>query len=390
MYNKIMNSIKESYIQLILNHMIGLKEGEKLSINCTDQSLEFAHLLAKRATEISHVPAMIVYIKDGKVESVNQFDPLDNYYTKETGVAMIHLASFNLPRYTGNEELSAPLLQCFSLLSDPIELERRIGVPFSTIYIPNDDWSSFVFGPETDSNELWLLLSDILSLDDEFDSLYNMQHNLLWQRCEKLKKMDIKGLIIENDNTFLNLPLCKTKSISTSAMKINNRTFFPSLPCEDTVILIDKTKAFGKFSTTKPFKLFDTIINNANFTLENGKIVKYDLSDKNPLFERYLNFDESSAFVGQVILCDEMTRINRFDGVFGIPCLDRMRSTHISLGGVDNQDINLSTLEEVENNNINTSFIHLDLPIGNEDTRIYAITEKDEKFLIQEDGIFID
>lgn len=67
-----------------------------------------------------------------------------------------------------------------------------------------------------------------------------------------------------------------------------------------------------------------------------------------------------------------------------------MRSTTLSLGGVDINTINFSSMEEVEQLNINTAFVHLELPLGSQDLQIYGILENGERIQIVEDGLFLD
>lgn len=386
-----MNNYSDAYADLILNHMLGLKEGEKLYINCTVETVEFAHKVAKLAAEIAHISSFVVFIEKGKVEAVDEFEPNGKYMIKESGVAMLHLASFNCPSLEEDSELTAPLLQQFSLLAEPIDTERRIGVPWANVYVPTQSWAQFLLGEEATIDQLWMQLAQVLSLDDDYKALYNTQHKLLSTRCKKVQNYNFKTLELENGNTKLTLPvITKAKVASTASNLKNVRNYFPTLPCEDVVILVDKTKVEGRLYTTKPFKLFDKIINKAYFKIEKGKVVDYDLEEYNSLFKLYSEVDEAASRVGQLILCDELTLISQTDGLFGVPALDRMRSTTLSLGGVDINTINFSSMEEVEQLNINTAFVHLELPLGSQDLQIYGILENGERIQIVEDGLFLD
>jgi Leucyl aminopeptidase (aminopeptidase T) len=386
-----MNNFSDNYADLILNRMICLKVGEKLSINCTAETAEFAHKLARMATEISRVPALIVFIENGKVESVDQFDPEGLHVTEEKGLAMVHLASFSCPEYNAEEELTAPLLQRFSLLSDPIDLERRIGVPWATIWVPTDEWARFVLGEDATVDQLWSALGDVLSLDEDYNALFSTQHKLLTERSKKLNNLEIESLTLEGKGTRLTLPVVKGAIPSTTASVLHEtRNFFPTLPCEDTVILLDKTKGNGYFTATKPFKLFDKVIDSARFELTDGKITKIEMSNAAALFSAYLSSDADASRIGEVILCDELTRISESDLTLGIPLMDRMRSLSISLGGVDGASIPFTTMEEVEKANINCAFTHLEIPIGSRDMCVTANLSDGSSFLIMEDGIFQD
>lgn len=386
-----MNNFSQYYADLILNQMIKLKVGEKLSINCTKETAPFAHLLAKEAAALSQVSSLVLNIENGKVDSVDQFDPEGFAAVKEKGVAMVHLSSFSCPEYSQGLELTAPVLQQFSLLSEPIELERRISVPWANIYVPTQRWANFVLGEDANEDQMWLLLADLLSLDDDYNSLFNTQHALLLQRCKKLQSLKLKKLLIECGDSHLECEIAKDTLFSSSASVVQgNRAFFPTLPCEDVVALIDKKSANGTIYTTKPFKLFDTIIPKASFTINNGIVESFDAGEYNALLNRYFNFDKDARKVGQIILCDELTRANANEYALGIPAMDRMRTTCITFGGVDIASLHFKTLEEVEERNINTGFIHLDVPIGSEELQIIGITEDGKKVQLVEDGLFQD
>ncbi len=386
-----MNNFSRYYADLILNQMIKLKVGEKLSINCTKETSTFAHLLAKEAATLSQVPSLVLNIENGKVDSVDQFDPEGFSTVKEKGVAMVHLSSFSCPEYSQDIELTAPVLQQFSLLSEPIELERRISVPWANIYVPTQAWANFVLGEDATEDQMWMLLADLLSLDDDYESLFNTQHALLMQRCKKLQSLKVQKLILDNNETHLEAELVKDALISSTASIVQgNRAFFPTLPCEDIIALIDKKSANGILHTTKPFKLFDKVIPEASFKIVNGIVESFEAGEYNSLLNRFFSFDMDARKVGQLIMCDELTRANANEYTLGIPVMDRMRTTCITFGGVDISSIPFKTLEEVDAHNINTGFIHLDVPVGSEDLQIFGITEDEKKVQLVEDGLFQD
>lgn len=387
-----METYAQKYAALIVKDMLRLERGEKLSINCTEDTIEFAHMLAHTATEETGLPVSLVFIENGKVESVDEIDPEDMQKIQPKGFAMVHLATFRNPIRKEGSELDAPLLQDFALLAEPVDLERRIAVPWATVYVPTPAWAEFMFGPGATTDQVWLLLSDLLQLDsDDASSLYSMQRKILEMRMEKLEKLHITALELESENTHLFLPLVKDAVFGTSAGRLaSGRVFYPILPCEDIFIPLDMNGAKGEAVITHPFRLFDRIIDEASFHIENGEVTGCMVRNGEKYFQDYLNIDKESRKVGELVICDEMTRASRIEQTFGIPLLDRMRSTHLCLGATNGACLRQKDLETAVAMGANTGFARLELPIGNDEMDIYAITAEGEKVKIVEDGLFLE
>ena len=54
-----MNTISERYASYIINRQLRLETGEKLTVNCNEDTLEFAGTLSKMAAEATGVPVQL-------------------------------------------------------------------------------------------------------------------------------------------------------------------------------------------------------------------------------------------------------------------------------------------------------------------------------------------
>lgn len=383
-----MNFYADKYAHYIVNRMLRLEEGEKLSINCNEDTLPFAHVVAHEAAETTGQSVSLVYIENGKVESVDEIDP--SYQVKsDKGVAMLHLASF--PSFDMDAELDAKALQEFRLLSDPIFLDRRISVPWATAYVPTTKWAEFVYGTGATTDKLWMDLADLLELEDE-DSvdLTETLEKVLSLRAQKLNSLKAITLKLESSTCELTLPLALDYKATPSAAKLKNgRTFYPSLPCEDISVALDFTKANGHFDTTLPFRLFDRIFENASITIKDGEISGFSLEGGSGYINKFINIDKLSKNVGELILCDGMTHSSFFKKALGLPNYDRMRTTSIVFGGVNPEGITLEDEAALDGSKLNTSFARLELPLGSDSLKITAINQFGKESVIMEDGVFI-
>ena len=335
----------DKYAYFIIHRMLRLEEGERLTLHANEETIEFAHKVAHEAAESSGVTVSLVYIENGRVESVDEIAP--SYREKEAkSDCLLNLASFTPSVFREDEELDAPSLQRHRLLSDPVFLDRRISIPYAVAYVPTAAWAQFIYGAGATADRLWLDLAEFLSLDDEDGS---SAEKILTQRAAVLNSLGIRSLQLEADNISLSADLADGARINTTAMNLNGRRFFcPSLPCEDLIFPVNFRSARGSFRSTYPFRLFDRVFDSASFTVKDGKIAS--VSGIEPAYiNRYMNIDERAAFAGDVTLDDEA---------------------------------------QLEASGLNTSFARLEVPVGSRQLSVAAKLSDGRTVSIFEDGVF--
>ena len=70
-----MNYLADRYAHYIVHRMLRLEEGEKLTVNADEESMEFSHKVAHEAAESSGVAVALISIENGKVQSVDEIEP---------------------------------------------------------------------------------------------------------------------------------------------------------------------------------------------------------------------------------------------------------------------------------------------------------------------------
>ncbi|MDY5908972.1 MAG: aminopeptidase [Bullifex sp.] len=383
-----MNTISERYASYIINRQLRLETGEKLTVNCNEDTLEFAGTLSKMAAEATGVPVQLVYIRDGKVETVEEVDP--DFTAKANGKAvMVHLASFPSFKALDESDLSARELQEYRLIAEPVITDRQISVPWATVYVPTAAWAEFVYGQGATTDSLWLMISDMLALDREGIDLM-IRDSIHTSRRKRIEDERITDIFIKGPTADLHLKRNRRARITGTLSTLRDgRSFEPTSPAEDTVIALDEFSGEGTFRTTYPFRLFDRVFQDAAVTIENGRIKSFSTEGGALHASKYLNIDEESGRVGELAIADGYTPVSRVRVASGIPALDQMRTTSLVFGGITPAAVTPGSDEELKQDGVNTSFVRLVLPIGDMETEIKAYTEDGRYITLMEDGIML-
>ena len=383
-----MNTISERYASYIINRQLRLETGEKLTVNCNEDTLEFAGTLSKMAAEATGVPVQLVYIRDGKVETVEEVDP--DFTAKANGRAvMVHLASFPSFKALDESDLSARELQEYRLIAEPVITDRQISVPWATVYVPTAAWAEFVYGQGATTDSLWLMISDMLALDREGIDLM-IRDSIHTSRRKRIEDERITDIFIKGPSADLHLKRNRRARITGTLSTLRDgRSFEPTSPAEDTVIALDEFSGEGTFRTTYPFRLFDRVFQDAAVTIENGRIKSFSTEGGALHASKYLNLDEESGRVGELAIADGYTPVSRMRVASGIPALDQMRTTSLVFGGITPAAVTPGSDEELKQDGVNTSFVRLVLPIGDMETEIKAYTEDGRYITLMEDGIML-
>lgn len=383
-----MNTISERYASYIINRQLRLETGEKLTVNCNEDTLEFAGTLSKMAAEATGVPVQLVYIRDGKVETVEEVDP--DFTANANGRAvMVHLASFPSFKALDESDLSARELQEYRLIAEPVITDRQISVPWATVYVPTAAWAEFVYGQGATTDSLWLMISDMLALDREGIDLM-IRDSIHTSRRKRIEDERITDIFIKGPSADLHLKRNRRARITGTLSTLRDgRSFEPTSPAEDTVIALDEFSGEGTFRTTYPFRLFDRVFQDAAVTIENGRIKSFSTEGGALHVSKYLNIDEESGRVGELAIADGYTPVSRVRVASGIPALDQMRTTSLVFGGITPAAVTPGSDEELKQDGVNTSFVRLVLPIGDMETEIKAYTEDGRYITLMEDGIML-
>lgn len=154
------------------------------------------------------------------------------------------------------------------------------------------------------------------------------------------------------------------------------------------------TKTEGTVFSTKSLNLYGSyVVDSFGLEFANGKVVKIITQNDEDYkqIDSLIHTDDCSAFLGECALVERNSVPSLKDTLYYHALLDEQADCHLALGfgfpeairgGLD------MTKQELINNGVNLSGIHVDFMIGTDDLQIEADTKKGKK-LIYKDGKYI-
>ena len=199
--------------------------------------------------------------------------------------------------------------------------------------------------------------------------------NKLKQRCKLLDEKHFTRLHFIGDGTDLWIIPMKTRdwgsAVWTSETGIE---YVGNIPTEEVGIAPDFRETEGTMFCPIPSLVYGTMVKNAWFVFEHGKVVDYGAESGKEALDSLLKTDEGARYAGEAALIDVSSPISRSNLVFGNILLDENASCHIALGSAYPPRFAMSyTPDQLREIGCNVSRIHHDFMIGSKHTTVYGI-----------------
>ena len=213
-----------TYAQKVLSVLLRLQQGEALSINTEESDFGFARLIAIKACEMTGVPARIVVTVNGRPSDVVDIDPEGSagQITSRVLLRLEHVSDRELPAgysETDVEPDDFPTLKRMGHLAEPIELNRRIALPWCVVPA-NIDMSAMI-----DSDK-------VLAAD---------------YRRRYLNSLDLASLSLDGDGTSLLLSFPVLSRFTGGTQKLTSgRSFLSSVDYDRLYRIVDCQTAEGR------------------------------------------------------------------------------------------------------------------------------------------------
>ena len=279
-----MNMLMERYADIILRRALRLREGDVLSINAESENSDFAHLIARKAREITGNGSYIQNIENGKVTATEE--AASDYAIEKKPTALLYLPVYRSYMKAERGKLfTAPEIQRFRHLSDPLDNSDPM-IPFASAPVPSSDWGK-VLDEDGDISLPSTLLSDLLGLGEDDYLAGGEDTDLILYERDRLNGFNLKkGRIRDEDGTDLEFSFLEGSQFMSSIMVLpDGRKFIPTIYASDIFRALEKTSAEGYFTATKPFMLFGHIVRSFSARVEHGKITDFSTDSVSmPLF----------------------------------------------------------------------------------------------------------
>ncbi|MBK5201131.1 MAG: aminopeptidase [Spirochaetaceae bacterium] len=389
-----MDSIFDIYAQLVCTGQLRLRVSDVLSINSEESTYDFALLLARKACNMTKLTVNIVVTKNGKVIEEVPMEPeiIDIYKPHPGTPVMCRILDLDEYKYYNNDDISKVSnnlieINKFGNLSDPLVLNRRISVPWTTVIMPSFSFAQALL-EEAEEGDQHRLLEVLYRLDQEDPEVYwHNQSTLISFRKNLLNSLGDGIIKLENGSSNFMAKILNKSNWAGGITKLrDNREFYHKLPSQNLHTTLDNKSGVGIISASRNFHLFGKIVKNASFTIDNGRVTDFSASEGYDALNVFFESDINANIVSGIALSDEDSIESQYLSINTHPFFAMENCTSIIFGG-----INIDTLDalfynsDLEDLNVEESLIQLVVPIGNKET-IISINGQ----IIIEEGNFIN
>jgi aminopeptidase len=155
--------------------------------------------------------------------------------------------------------------------------------------------------------------------------------------------------------------------ISAQSMAQNGIAFTANMPTEEVFTLPHRDHADGVLASTFPLSYGGTLIEDFQFTFENGRVIKVTAKKGEAVLQKLLDTDEGSRRLGEVALVPASSPIGKNGHLFYNTLFDENASCHIAIGQAYRFTLTGGeelTDEEFISSGGNVSLNHVDFMIG--------------------------
>ncbi len=267
-------------------------------------------------------------------------------------------------------------------------------LPWCVTCAPDKAWAESLLGEGKTEDDLWEVLAKVLRIDrEDYIEAWDEFSRKSRERLAKLNSLKIKRLHYTSPNTDLYIGLRENAIFQGADAGLpDGRRFFPNLPTEEIFTTPDYDKTEGYVTTTRPVTVMGKRTENVRLTFTNGKVVKCEAEVGQEVMDTYLAIDEGARMLGEAALVAVDSPISESRLVFDSILIDENASCHIALGAgyptcVKGAEA-LTEDTELKRMGVNTSLVHTDFMVGDENLDIEAECFDGSMVMIMKSGKF--
>jgi aminopeptidase len=358
------------------------KNGSKLvSINWIDEQIDKIRLENAPKDSFEEYPN---WEADGVIQSAERGDAFLYVWGKDPDL----LKDVHPDDISKVAQVHAKYLEKYNIQRGKGELQWLIVNP------PTPAWAARVFpddAQEDAEEKLWDAVIKACRLDEENPvEAWTQQFENLGKRKEYLTDKQYSSLRLTAPGTDLSLGL-PDRHIweGGSPTTTSGISFVPNLPTEEVFTSPHRGKTSGVVSSTKPLSFQGKLIENFQFTFENGKVVDFSAEKGEEALQALLDTDEPAKFLGEVALVPHQTPISQLGLTFLNTLYDENASNHLALGRSFRfclEGGGVMSDEEYVAAGGNKSLIHVDFMIGSGEMNVDGMLSDGTMEAIMKDG----
>lgn len=408
-------SLKENlkkYADLIINEGLRVKKGDKVVMRVQVELFDFARLLSETAYNAGADEVKMEYRDEvltklkyentsiDTLKFVPQFTVDEQMYYLDNKAKFLSVVGTDPNSLAGidSNKISAAIVARSNALKDYSARIMNSETSWCVVGGASPSWAKVVYPDlpvEEAVEKLWNLIFYTVRVDKE-DPIAE------WNKHSKNLKEWSKFL---NDHQFEYLKYSSEKGtdlkvrlpknyIFEGASEFNSygEEFIANMPTEEVFSMPHKYGVDGIVYNTKPLNYQGNLIDDFYLKFKEGKVVEFDAKKGYETLKNLLESDEGASRLGEVALVPYHSPISQTNTLFYETLYDENASCHLALGKayptcIKNGD--KMTEEELEENGVNDSVIHVDFMVGDSTTNIKGITYDGEEIQIFENGDFV-
>ena len=401
----------ENFAKLAVEFGVNVKEGEDVLINSPIESPELARLITKAAYEKGARRVSIDW-RDGDITRLN-YEYQDQETLNEVPDWAIEKLKYQIADRKSNRisisaqdpdllkgldeaKISESIRENSKATKEFVKYTMNDIVSWLVISVPTTKWAKKVF-PDLDEkaayDKLWETILDVSRVEDTWEKTkenWENHINTLNEKAKYLNDHQFDKVHYESKNgTDLWVKLPKDHLwLSAGSDNEKGDSFIPNMPTEEVFTAPQYDGVDGRLVASKPLVYNGVVINDFEFSFENGKVVDFDAKEGKDTLAKMLESDEGSKYLGEIALVPYDSPISNSNILFYNTLFDENASCHFALGkayptcvvgGADLAD------DKLNERGINDSLIHEDFMVGTSDLKITGY-KNEEEFPIFVDG----
>lgn len=276
-------------------------------------------------------------------------------------------------------------------------------LPIVRAVVPTRGWAEEIFPdltPTQAEDRLWQDVYERVGIWKErlnAEQTYSERVLALEQMVERLSKYSLNKLVVTDANgtnltLFLPIKNVWNSPLGTSIMN-NGERFIKAIPGFYLQTSPHSHNVKGVVKASIPFNYDGEWIEDAEITLESGRITKVFASKGQQALIDAINVDDFSNRLGGITLVDrtsmpESSSYKFFDNEM----MDMTEGAHLTIGQSSFCDyINGARLspKELQSHGFNQSMLRLDFPIGSDTLKVIGEDGRGRQYLLMENGRFV-
>ncbi len=398
----------EKYARLLAKSGLNVQKDQLVVINAPIEAAEFVRVVAKQAYDAGAKNVHVEY-RDEKLSLVKYLNaPFEAFkeYMQWKADGFEQMASENAAflSITGTdpdvfkdvdpERIAQANKTHLKSMAKFRRYTMNSIVAWCVAAAPTPEWAKKIFPDDTVEKameKLWdkIFISNRVYDEDPVISWDNHINNLT-EKVNFLNEHQFKALHYKSEKTDLVVELPENHIWAGGGEYNESGVYFiANMPTEEVFTMPLKTGVNGYVASTFPLNYSGNLIDNFKLTFKDGRIVEVEAETGLETLQKLIDTDDGAHYLGEVALVPYDSPINNTGIVFYDTLFDENASCHFALGAAYPTNIaggENMTDEEMKQNGVNTSLIHIDFMVGSKDMNIFATTKDKKEVQIFKDG----